>query len=156
MLCCSTKECVFIPLIFGVCKPVKAWLYECSGLLQTVLCVGYAVAIMAATFIYCISNGVRVLWCSGLLYLHPTGAVNSCRLSVTVVCWDSSGEATYQSHISKMLGGILFNRYFQKGEVLQLQCAQIFFKYRYYLWSRDDALFCSFFLTSKALLLMEY
>lgn len=88
---------------------------------------------MAATFIYCISNGVRVLWCSGLLYLHPTGAVNSCRLSVTVVCWDSSGEATYQSHISKMLGGILFNRYFQKGEVLQLQCAQIFFKYRYYL-----------------------
>lgn len=32
--CChSTKEHVFISVIFGVCKPVKARLCECSGLL---------------------------------------------------------------------------------------------------------------------------
>lgn len=67
---------MLIHLVFGVCKPVKAWLCECSGLLQTVLCVGDA-AVMAAAIIYRVSNAVRVLCCLGLLYLHLTGAVNS-------------------------------------------------------------------------------
>lgn len=51
---------MLIPLTFGVCEPAKARLCECSGLLQTVLWVGYGVAIMAATIISCISNGVWV------------------------------------------------------------------------------------------------